>query len=136
MQDVSFLSLVGRLIVSLGVVLLLMAGLARLLRKRMAPGTSKGRTARRIEVLARQGLGRNSSVAVVRTGGKVLVVGVTDAAVNLLTEVDEDDLDLEVEEPKAGTPWTAFSGSRPGAASAPTWRDMVERLRERTVRRS
>ncbi len=76
-------TLIGRLLVSLAAVL----GVMWLLARRMRKG---GRTkdTRLIDVLGRQQLSRNASVAVVRVGEQALVVGVTDAQVSVLGETD------------------------------------------------
>lgn len=124
MEDLSVLSLLGRLVISLGIVLALMAVLAKVLRNRVMPGM--GRTAVRrdaLQVLARQPLSRAASVAVVRAGDRMLVIGVSDNGVNLLAELDP--LSLEVEEAAAGAPVLAD----------PSWRGVLDALRERSTRR-
>ncbi|HVM41057.1 MAG TPA: flagellar biosynthetic protein FliO [Acidimicrobiia bacterium] len=132
MEDVSLLSLFGRLVISLAVVLVLMALLAKVMRKRMVPGTGRRkRPGQLIEVVARQQLGRNASIALVRVGASELLVGVTDQQVNLITETDSVVLEDQ------GTDWTPYPGGAPaGVTPSQAWRDVVERLRERTVRRS
>lgn len=124
MEDLSVLSLLGRLIVSLGIVLALMAVLAKVLRNRVMPGM--GRTAVRrdaLQVLARQPLSRSASVVVVRAADRTLVLGVSDHGVRLLAEVDA--LSLEVDEREDATPITPD----------PSWRGFLDALRERSVRR-
>ena len=76
--------------------------------------------ARPVETVARSALGRNASVVVVRLGERCFALGVTEQQVNLLTEVD---VDLEL--PAAGTQLVQ---------TRPAWRDLVESLRERSVR--
>jgi flagellar protein FliO/FliZ len=71
-----------RVVCSLAVVLLLMWGLARLVRK---PLGGRGGP---LGVLARQALTRNASVAVIRIDGRALVLGVTESQVTLLAETD------------------------------------------------
>lgn len=124
MEDLSVLSLLGRLVISLGIVLALMAVLAKVLRNRVMPGM--GRTAVRrdvLQVLARQSLSRSASVAIVRAADRTLVIGVSDNGVSLLAEVDP--MSLEVEEPEDGSP----------VATDPSWRGFLDALRERSVRR-
>ncbi|TQS39562.1 flagellar biosynthetic protein FliO [Cryptosporangium phraense] len=70
-----------RAIFSLLVVLFLMWGLARLVRRPLG-----GRAAGALTVLARQQLGRTSSVAVVKVDDRALVLGVTDGQITYLTE--------------------------------------------------
>ncbi len=124
-------ALLGRLAVSLAVVLGLMMVAGRLLRRR-GLGSAKGSAATsRIEILARQGLGRSSSVQLVRVGGRTLVLGVTEATVSVLGEADP--LMLEAELALAALP--SSSPERP-TPQKPGWGPLVELLKERTVRSS
>ncbi len=135
MEDVSALALVVRVVVSLGVVLAVMAGAAAVLRRNGVPGRRAGlgrRSATRVEVLARHGLSRTSSVAVVKVGERALVLGVTEQQITLLTEADPSEL-VDMSDPGvAGTP--PPGGGAPPIASA--WKAVVETMRDRTVRRS
>src|SRR3954468_24508152 len=110
MGDVSLISLFARLIISLAVVLGLMTLAGRALRRRAVPGMSRRARVAPIEVLARQGLGRTASVAMVRAGGKVLLLGVTDTNVNLLGEADDEAL---LHDDGPGANWTAPLGDGP-----------------------
>jgi hypothetical protein len=107
----------------------------------------------RLEVLARQPLGKTASVAVVRVAGRTLLIGVTDTAVQLLSEVDaaafdEPDYQVEAEPelaafsevhaatlpptlrlPEATTSVTTTAPSSGGVS-------VLDLLRERTVRRA
>ena len=137
MEDVSLITLFARLAISLAVVLGAMALAAKVLKKRAMPGMGGGRTKRvaPIEVLARHGLGRTASVTMVRAGGKVLVLGVTDASVSVLAEADPSALEVD-DEPVNGH-WTAAQGTGPFSARSDwTWKAMIDAARERTVRRS
>jgi flagellar biogenesis protein FliO len=130
--DISVVSLFARLLVAMAVVLGLMFLAARALRGKTGPlGARRGRVAP-IEVLARQGLGRQASVTLVRSGGKVLLLGVTEASINLLTEVDPDLVDIDG--PEADR--TALPGDGPVGQTSWTWKAMIDAARERTVRRS
>ena len=137
-MDTSLVALLVRVVVSLGVVLAIMAGAAAVLRRSGVVGTSgmgrRGGLRRRavpMEVIARHGLSRGSSVAVVRVGERALVVGVTEHQVSLLTEIDPAELDAPPESPDAA------AGPGPGiGAGALPWKVALEQLRERTVRRS
>jgi flagellar protein FliO/FliZ len=122
---VSGFLLAARVVASLGVVLAIVAFLARGNAKRLLSGR---RAAAPLEVLARQSLARNASVVVLRTADRALVLGVTDASVSLLAELDADD--LQTERP-AGTPFVEGQPPR-----TPTWRNALDTMRERTVRRS
>lgn len=129
MEDVSTVALFGRLILSLTVVLVLMALAARFVRKYRIGIGGRTRPGAPVEVLARAGLGRRSSVSVIRTGRRTLVVGVTDASVSLLADLGPEDLEeVESETERTRPP----GGDRP----VPSWSGFVAQLRERTVRRS
>jgi flagellar protein FliO/FliZ len=80
-----------RLIASLAVVVGLLLLAARLLGRRLA-----GREGAPVRVLHRHPLTRSSSVAVVAVGSRILVLGTTDQQVRLLTELDPDELDVEL----------------------------------------
>jgi flagellar protein FliO/FliZ len=118
-EDLSVVALLGRLAVSMAIVLTLLGLAAKLLRKR-GLGSTGGSPSTRIEVLARQGLGRTSSVQLVRVAGRTLVLGVTDTSVQLLG--DGEALGLEVADPVADS--TARKRERD-----------VERLARRTAGR-
>jgi flagellar protein FliO/FliZ len=76
-------ALVGRLLVSLSVVLGLMWLIARRLNK---GGRIKNN--RLIDVLSRQQLSRTASVAVVRVMDQALILGITDGQVSVIGETD------------------------------------------------
>ena len=125
MEDASTAAMLGRLLVSLVVVFGLMALAARVLRRRgLTSGGSSATT--RIEVLARQGLGRTSSVQLVRVAGRTLVLGVTEQSVQVLGEADP--LLLAAEQ--------ALTADVSDGRSSPGWGPLLEALKERTVRRS
>lgn len=75
--------MIGRLLVSLAAVLGVMWVIGRRMKKGRGPKSSQ-----LIDVLGRQQLSRNASVAVVRVGEQALVIGVTDAQVSVLGETD------------------------------------------------
>ncbi len=145
-----------RMLVSLAVVLALMYVAARLLARtrgampmrptaRRAPGKAaamvaplksrgSGRRSERtrpgLELLARQPLGKAASVAIVRVAGRSLLLGVTDSAVQLLTEIGADSLEPEpVAEP-------AEAAIRVAPSAVPAAVSVLDLLRERTVRRA
>jgi flagellar protein FliO/FliZ len=124
-EDLSVLGMLGRLLVSLVVVFGLMALAARAVRRRGLTGGGTSATTR-IEVLARQGLGRTSSVQLVRVAGRTLVLGVTEHTVQVLG--DADPLLLAAEQ--ALVP--ALTEARP----TPGWGPLLEALKERTARRT
>jgi flagellar protein FliO/FliZ len=126
-----------RLLLSLAVVIGLMVGIAALLKRRgfggFSPAARRAPAAAQVEVVARKSLGRNASIAVVRAGGKSMVLGVTEANVTMLTEtdIDEFDFDFDDDEPAQRT------GLPVGLAGPATpWKTMLEGLRDKTVRRT
>ena len=123
MEDVSLLALLGRLAVSLGVVFALMAVAGKVLRRR-GLGTRGTTATSRIEVLARQGLGRTSSVQLVRVGGRTLVLGVTETNVTVLGEADPLLLEAEL----------ALLPSEPETPVTPGLGPLLELLKDRTTR--
>ncbi|MGY1778993.1 FliO/MopB family protein [Geodermatophilus sp. SYSU D01036] len=97
-----------------------------------------------VEVVARQRMGRASTVNVLRIADRVLVVGATEEQVTLLAELDGDAVEATLAEraaaaPAAGGP--AVPTPRIGGALAGSvfdrsgWQGFVTQLRERTVRR-
>ena len=144
MGDVSLAHLFGRLAISMVVVLGLLALAARFMKRRNGMGggsTGAGRrtTRTQIEIVARQQLSRGSSLTVVRTGDRVLVLGVTDTSVTLLRDGEVPaELDAPLSEPTAApsaeprSPRTAITGT---GRRTPPWMSAVETMRERTVRR-
>jgi len=78
--------MVIRLFLSLAFVGLVLWFAARVAKKRGLGGTGNGL----IEIVARQRMGRSSTVNVVRIGDVVLVVGATEEHVTLLAEVDPE----------------------------------------------
>ena len=137
-MDVSLFTLLIRVVVSLGVVLAVMAAAAAVLRRSGVVGAAPAgrRGARRrnlgLEVIARHGLSRSSSIAVVRLGERALVLGVTEHQVTLLTEVAPAELEA-APEPDDTFAGTAGPGIGPGTLP---WKVALDQLRERTVRRS
>jgi flagellar biogenesis protein FliO len=139
------LSLLAQLVASLGGVLGLIWLLARTVQKRgwMSGGTSQ---AKPIRVVARHGLTKTTSLAVVRVGDRELLLGIGTQGVNVLLEEEAGQL-LAITLPEApigrrtahrdaaqpamaaeGTVTT--SGFSPSSARKP----MLDRLRARTVR--
>ena len=126
MEDVSLVALLGRLAVSMGVVLALMAVAGKVLRRR-GLGTRGTTAGSRIEVLARQGLGRASSLQLVRVGGRTLILGVTESQVSVLGEADPLLLEAELALEQAHAPETE-------QPTTPGWGPLLELLRDRTTR--
>ena len=128
-------ALIGQLVLSLGVVLLLLALLARLARKGVFGARAGLGNRPRIELLARQPLGRSASVAVVKVADRALVVGVTDARVQLLGETDPQAWE-PLPAPETRTPLDVAAGApAPTARVGQRLRAWLDHARERTVRR-
>jgi flagellar biogenesis protein FliO len=129
-------SLLIRLVVSLGIVVGLMLLASKTVRKRGYGGSAaapkKGAPKADVEVLARKGLSKNSSIVVIRAGGRNLVLGVSDNNVTLLTEADEVAVEQELAQDIA-VPRTGPTRSAPRSDSA--WKALLDHMRERTVRR-
>jgi flagellar protein FliO/FliZ len=151
--------LIIRLILSLAFIGGVLWFAARVAKKRGIGGTGNGV----IEVLARQRMGRASTVNVVRIADMTLVVGATEEQITLLAEVDGDAIDAVIRERDAarstrpvhavhavpdgavGEPVAAghrstVSARNSGAFSGSVfdrngWGSFVNQLRERTVRR-
>jgi flagellar protein FliO/FliZ len=143
--------MIVRLILSLGFVALVLFYAARLAKKR---GLGQGNGV--IEVVARQRMGRSSTVNVVRVADLVLVVGATEEQVTLLAEVDPEAVEQSLRErrvARVGAHSAVAAG--PGTEETPAlaarsssgalagsvfdrdgWGTFVHQLRERTVRRS
>jgi flagellar protein FliO/FliZ len=139
-----------RLILSLGFIAVVLLYAARLAKKR-----GLGQSSNLIEVVARQRMGRTSSVNVIRIADVVLVVGATEEQVTLLAELDAETVDAAQRErtpmrlasapdadPHADDSPTLVARSTTSGALAGSvldrdgWGNLVHQLRERTVRRS
>jgi flagellar biogenesis protein FliO len=100
-------------------------------------GGKHGATNVSVQVLGRQSVGRNADVTVVALGDRTLVLGVTEHNVSVVTELDTEEIVETISIPAIATP--ALSPAVPArtqaTASVPTWRDLLDNLRERTVRR-
>lgn len=135
---------IGELVIRLGLSLTVVVGLvwvlARVVRRRGLPGLPGfGPGGSRIEVIGRQSVGRSASLAVVRVGERTMVVGITEGSVRVLGE--GDDLasgapPLERERARR----TALDGGEVavagGGATHPARMNLIEALRELTIRRS
>ena len=130
MSTAGTLALFARLILSLGIVVGLMWFAARVVRKR---GFGIGGVSRRpgvqIDVIARRTLGKNASIAIVRAGDQAMIVGVTDNQITKLADADLEQIDLA----NAESQWTAAPQGPDGPT--PSWKAMLEQLRDRTARR-
>ncbi|SDI82345.1 flagellar protein FliO/FliZ [Frankineae bacterium MT45] len=82
----------GRVVLSLAVVLGLMWGLARFVKR----PTGRSRNGKLLDVVSREQLTRNSSIAVVRVLDQALIVGVTDGQVSLIGEADLEAVEAQL----------------------------------------
>ena len=136
-----------RLVLSLAFIAVVLLFAARVAKKR---GLGQGNGL--IEVVARQRMGRTSTVNVVRVGDVVLVVGATEEQVTLLAEIDAETVEEALRERQApvrfGATENAPAGGSATLAARTTsgalagsvfdrngWGSLVHQLRERTVRR-
>jgi flagellar biogenesis protein FliO len=142
MGDTSVLELALRLVFSLGVVLAIMAGAATVLKRSKGFNAAVRRRPVELAVVARQSLGKHASLAVVHTGGRELVIGITNASISLLSDreapasQDQDHQDQDeaiIALDLTATPRKAIVS---GSAAQPAWKTAVETMRDRTVRRS
>jgi flagellar protein FliO/FliZ len=129
---------------------LVFIGAVLLFAARVAKKRGLGQGNGLIEVIARQRMGRASTVNVVRIADLVLVVGATEEQVTLLAEVDSDAVDAALNERRAPMRIAAAeTGETPAVAARSSsgalagsvfdrngWGSFVTQLRERTVRRS
>ena len=140
-------TLIVRLVVSLAIVLGLLLIIAGTLKKRgiAVGGGGLGKGSRSsaqfdLEILTRKPLGRSAQLAVVRTADKTLVLGITEHQITMLTEIDSTlDLDdarsmaLDISSPiPTEAQRTALLGTNPG--SFPTWKTLIDNVRDKTVR--
>jgi flagellar protein FliO/FliZ len=116
---------------------------------RLAQKRGLGQSGGMVDVVARQRLGRTSTVNVVRIADRVLVVGATEEQVTLLAELDGDAVEATLAERAASSPTgadgeplpAARPGGRVGGALAGSvldrngWAGFLTQLRDRTVRR-
>src|SRR3954469_691018 len=109
-----------RLILSLAFVGVVLWFAARVAKKR---GLGGGGAAGLIEVVARQRMGRSSTVNVVRIGDVVLVVGATEEQITLLAEVNSEAADAALADrrvPARLGPDEATPAGTPGLAARST----------------
>jgi flagellar protein FliO/FliZ len=130
MSSGATLALFARLIISLGFVIGLMWFAARVVRRRGLGGATSGarRAGVSVDIVARRTLGRNASIAIVRTGNQAMVIGVTDHMVTKLADTDLEQIELE----NAASQWTAPAPGPVGPS--PSWKAMLNQMRDKTAR--
>jgi flagellar protein FliO/FliZ len=138
-----------RLILSLGFIAVVLLWAARLAKKK---GLGQGNGL--IEIVARQRMGRSSTVNVVRIADVVLVIGATEEQITLLAEVDSEVVDSALAVRRVPAPRSTGDGVAPAGVVGPTraartssgalagsvfdvagWGSFMHQLRERTVRK-
>ena len=137
--EVSAIEVLVRLAASLGMVVAIILVIAKAVRARGGLGFGRNPSGPRLDVLDRTSLSRSASVAVVRVGGRGLVVGITEQSVTLLAEAPElIDRYEQSEAERTAPPVEHDAPGWPEATLAPEPARMsfFEALRESTVRRS
>jgi Flagellar biosynthesis protein, FliO len=140
----------GRMLLSLSIVLGLLWVIARVGRGRQVGGrpgrAGTGTSTQRIEMLGRRSLGRHSAVFVIRAGNRTMVVGQTAQQITVLAECEPDEPEgpdqLGVPEVVGDGTDTAGRGedvmpglaSETGVLTPKAWDAFVDRVREMTVR--
>jgi flagellar protein FliO/FliZ len=142
--EVNVVELVVRLVASLGMVVAVILVIAKVVRARGGLRLGGSANGPRLDVLDRTSLSRSASVAVVRVGGRGLIVGITEQSVTLLAEAPEliaryelsstDTMEAERTAPPAEHEVSVWPDAAP--APEPARMNLFEALREATVRRS
>jgi flagellar biogenesis protein FliO len=130
MTDFSVIGTLVKVVATFGLLFLTLKMVGRFYGTGRIGGSTRvrpGAVARPVEVVGRTTLGRNSTVTVVRMGDKCFALGVTEQSVSLLTEVD-----IDLTPPPA--PTTQPPAGTQVVETRPSWRELVESLREKTVR--
>ncbi len=130
-----------RLVVSLAIVLGLIMALSWAARRGKGLGLGLGAQKGAISVRAREQLGRNTTIALVEVGDRVLLIGANEQAVEVLAE--GDDLIVDEPEPEPSDDGDMSTDDRTSSqadpfirgSSAPPGMNLIEALRERSVRR-
>ncbi len=99
---------IGRIVLSLGIIILVIYATVFLLRK-LSGGKVSGGRGRTIQVIEQTYLAPKKSVCLVKMADRAVLIGVTDTTISLLTELDWDALPPETA-PKANSPQAGFQG--------------------------
>lgn len=147
-DDVNTVEVLLRLVSSLAVVLGLVGVATWALRRsgglRRLGGLGRTDDGLKVQVVDRVGVAKGATVALVRVGGRALVVGATEREITLLAEAPELATRLELEEAARSAPDSPLDLERdttsapvgPMGPPRPARMGFVEALREATVRRS
>ena len=89
-NDANLLELILRLVLSMGLIVAIIVVAAKVMKGRTTLSFGRGQSdGPKLDVLDRTQVARHATVAVVRVGGRGLVVGVTEHSVTLLAEAPE-----------------------------------------------
>jgi flagellar biogenesis protein FliO len=133
----------ARVVIVLGLLWIVLRVIRRASGRSRASATRSARRTCTIELLNRRAIGRSASVAAVRVGTKMYVLGVTDQRIEKLDECDAPEFDLEIDLPTEfddadDTAVDSFEpvGASRGLTASRGRRRMsfLDSLRERTVR--
>ena len=118
-----------KMLLSLGAVLALMFGLVFVLKRFVVPGGTASGFSVPIQILGRKSLQPKKSIVVLKVAEKILVVGVSEQGIQMLTELAEDDVRVA----DTGAAATPLSERRGGFAAQlqATLNTMVNRKPER-----
>lgn len=132
-----------RLIFSLAIVLGLIWALSWAARRGKGLGLGMGAQKGAIAVRAREQIGRNTTIALLEVGDRVLLIGLNEQAVEVLAE--GDDLISDEPDPSPSTDGDGAESTDDRTSSqadpfirgsAPPGMNLIEALRERSVRRA
>jgi len=118
-----------KMLLSLGAVLALMFGLVFVLKRFVLPGGAAADIAVPVQVLGRKSLQPKKSVVILKVAERILVVGVSDQGMHMLTELTED----EVHKAEAKSSVSSPQGRKSGFAAQlqATLNTMVNRTLEK-----
>ncbi len=118
-----------KMLLSLGAVLALMFGLVFVLKRFVLPGGTAADISVPVQVLGRKSLQPKKSVVILKVAERILVVGVSDQGMHMLTELTED----EVHKAEAKSSVPSPQGRKSGFATQlqATLNTMVNRTLEK-----
>ncbi len=134
LPDVSITHSLLQMVIALAVVVACIWGLSKLLaRLRGGAPTSRRRPAGGLEVVGRQSLGKDLSIATVRWGGREVLVGISGSTITFLSDPGSGQRTGEgaVAEPPRRQPATERAGEIPDQPQ----RSLLDALRDATLRR-
>jgi flagellar protein FliO/FliZ len=129
----------AKTVLSLGLVLGLMFGLVFVLKRYVLPGRVKSAASIEIDVLAQRTLQPRRSVMVLKVLNKVLVVGMTEQGMTLLTEIADGASLAELEEKLSATDrgpilWPAMAGGKSFSEQFNQYKNLISGRKGRRAR--